>query len=800
MLMIRRSILIAILEKNCVDERSIGEEQLHLFLALRLLNCQERSVSIILELKTAEWTLRVRANKNENRLETLKKTLAARELHLPGSQILFSPPVTILLNEEAGTPEFPQSQLRLPEPVFFENKQYQFTITFSSKFKSDTAPIVKHRLRNIEEAFFFDEDSRILSGSIDFSNNVGWFRLGFGYRKDGIEKIQYVSFEVLPVKMAMEQDLAKIHKTIDSKYPLWRFSFAKQTDQELARSKQEYDHFPLLWLAHFAKLRGRLPSKLEERVKEHIDNKDDHHRYLIRSRHLSTDTPENRFIKMALSHCQKEIGHIIDIAKKNQPAPDEGRLSDSFFEELENWKKPLEQLLNQSFFSDIGRYEGMERESLVLHQRAGYSQVYRIWQQLKMYLDLFGNGAAISMKSVADLYEVWCFLAIKEILESLGLQEQSSTMSGLSKHTLEMKMENGKNSAFHLYREIDQLHVSLCHEPKFGNFKKDKTGDIYSWTTEQKPDIFLEARFGDGPTLRWIFDAKYRIDEKTGEDRAPDDAINQMHRYRDAIIHIDKKLYGQNAKSRPVLGAFVLYPGWFEKDIKTNPYHDSIEEVGIGAFPLLPGHSNHWLRAFLEKQFGTKAAVIPYPDSLQVSRSDRYLIEDSVSIPVTGTYLGQYRDLTLCANLGHLEGRTEEYTNAYKTGTADWYHVPVSTTLLKSISHRVMKETRYCAIAVQIVDSDGKHLREIAYLYEVLEIKICTRSALNLKQTGKELAADGDYWLLKLGQVTPISHPVRFDDNGRFMIFHTSADALRQGEIFEKLPHYYPNMIYDAAN
>ncbi len=87
-------------------------------------------MSIILELKTAEWTLRVRANKNENRLETLKKTLAARELHLPGSQILFSPPVAILLNEEMGTPEFSQSQLQLPEPVFLKTSNINLRLHF----------------------------------------------------------------------------------------------------------------------------------------------------------------------------------------------------------------------------------------------------------------------------------------------------------------------------------------------------------------------------------------------------------------------------------------------------------------------------------------------------------------------------------------------------------------------------------------------------------------------------------------------------------------------------------------------
>ena len=43
-------------------------------------------------------------------------------------------------------------------------------------------------------------------------------------------------------------------------------------------------------------------------------------------------------------------------------------------------------------------------------------------------------------------------------------------------------------------------------------------------------------------------------------DHIPDDAINQMHRYRDALIHLEKADDGITEKSRPVVGAFVLYP------------------------------------------------------------------------------------------------------------------------------------------------------------------------------------------------------------------------------------------------
>ena len=92
--------------------------------------------------------------------------------------------------------------------------------------------------------------------------------------------------------------------------------------------------------------------------------------------------------------------------------------------------------------------------------------------------------------------------------------------------------------------------------------------------------------------MQWIFDAKYRIADNsngTDSDKAPDEAINQMHRYRDALIYINQANDGELEKSRPILGAFVLYPGWFDEADTSNPYQDAIEAVGIGGFPLLRG-------------------------------------------------------------------------------------------------------------------------------------------------------------------------------------------------------------------
>ena len=129
--------------------------------------------------------------------------------------------------------------------------------------------------------------------------------------------------------------------------------------------------------------------------------------------------------------------------------------------------------------------------------------------------------------------------------------------------------------------------------------------------------------------MQWIFDAKYRIADNsngTDSDKAPDEAINQMHRYRDALIYINQANDGELEKSRPILGAFVLYPGWFDEANTSNPYQDAIEAVGIGGFPLLPGRDNQWLRDFLEARFGNPAKItytIPEPDQYFVGESAR---------------------------------------------------------------------------------------------------------------------------------------------------------------------------------
>lgn len=754
-----------------------------------------------------DWDLTVWTKDDETPRNRLRKTLAERGLGFPPAVIRFSPSISIASSDGDVLP--PAAEHHLPVPVFFENRQYEFDFSFSS-ISAASPPKISHWRTDVEDLFHLSRDRKSLRGSISFGNDIGWFRLCLehGGRK------QYISFEVLPTKMDLAGDYEHISNAIDKAYPLWRFSFARKTDLELASSRKAHEHFPLLWLALFRNLReyleqavrlicrsphsrllprerffrpdrlkGRLSPRLEERITEQCANGQNHRRHGIETKRLSVDTPENRFVKMVLTRSSRSLGAFLAKARVNEGVPEQGRLSRAFFEELESWRRPLEQRLAEPLFREVGDYAGMTGESLVLHHRAGYAKVYRIWQELKLYLDLFGRSASVSLKSISELYEVWCLLEIRRMLEELGFEEDFTRKARLRTKGFEKGLVDGMGTAFNMIRPADGLKIRLAHEPCF-----DRRGNsgIFSFTTPQKPDILLEATFTDSRRIRWVFDAKYRIapDDDKEFDLIPEDAVNQMHRYRDALIHRSKTDDGDDEKSRPVVGAYVLYPGWFGDEKGDNPYGLWIDEVGIGGFPLLPGRENRWLKEFLRGKFGT-AAVQP-PDA------DEHLLHESVRIPPTGLKLERYSDLTLAVSLGSTAGRDKNYVARFLEGTAGWYHLPVSTSDKKS-PRAVMRELRYCAVALHKPGHEG---RLIEYLYDVKSVTLAKRCSLTVEQSGKiDPGNENEYWLFELGPARPLSRPVQISGVRPFRFRLTSSQGMLAGKPWQELEERYLGVI-----
>ena len=761
----------------------------------------------LLKLETLHWRLVVWSKDISQSQKQLTQTLHARNKTTPSTVLRFNPSLYFADLDCRENEYYIDGN-----PLFFENKLYEFDFQFLAG-RISGEPIIKHRLQTVEDAFHYSGNS--LRGSVNFGNHIGWFKLLLNYQSNEKNVEQAISFEVLPTKMDVSTDLANIQQIIDAQYPLLHFSFAQKTEQELGRSRKPHERFALLWLSQFESLRlelekgikkilqaphsqllprtrklradqlkRRIPSKLEEQVCSALANKEIDRRYKLDTKVLSVNTPENRFIKMVLTQCVRELSAFVCRVKQNDAAPENSRLSSYFFEQINSWKTPLERDLNRPFFREIGDYHGLNRESLVLHQKAGYANVYRVWQQLKLYLDVFSQHASISIKSVAELYEVWCVLELRRMLiDDLGFVELKSRKADLYKKGVEVALHDGMGAAFNLQR--GGIKIRLAHEPLFKSTNNPKVGRIYSWITSQKPDILLEAEFDNGDKIRWIFDAKYRIatDENT-VDYAPDDAINQMHRYRDALIHIHQAENGWQEKTRPIFGAFVLYPGWFNNNENQNPYEEAIKEIGIGAFPLLPNSKKHWLRDFLIDQFG---CIDNKHDEYKNRSADHFYVQEPARISYTGMELLKYKDLSLVVALG--PDRNKTYLDNFKQGKAKWYHTPLKTTVAKKIQLSAMQEVKYCAFVVYC--SDTKQ-RRIDYVYEVISVQLVERKDINSNQAGVPVKNVNDkYWLFNLGRSNKMLLSIDVSGSRDFKFQLVKIDELVKATTWDELPSHY---------
>jgi hypothetical protein len=546
------------------------------------------------------------------------------------------------------------------QPSVFENTTYTLTLVPGPGWRivSVQHPIRQEVGDSLERV---GDEPGLWHGTLNTGNDIGWFPLEITVcprAATGPVRTDRVAWQVWPLKLDYGTDFKVMTERIEEVYPLWLFRFDTPTTHDAGKGSRR-DSFLLMWFAQFDRLwcqldrglrtivrsphmtlegqpaflradrlRGRLGHRLEQQVA--AGRNQPNHKYGVELWRSSRDTPENRFVLHVIGQSLKGLERFLELVE----GPG---LSTSFRDLMGARIRSVQSFRAQPLFRGVAPFTGLKRESPVLHHRAGYSEVYRVWLELRHQLEFFATvpTGRIGMRSVNDIYEVWCFLEVRRILNDLGFTERTHRSPRWRTQGAQRELVDGMGASF-TFDGPDGLAVRLSHEPTFGKTRGD---GLRSYTVSQRPDIVLEADLPDsveGPKkLIWIFDAKYRLKtaaddpdgsrdgERGGEWLVPPDALDQMHRYRDSIV----LRYGEG-KSRPVLSAFALYPGPTDQrqELQSNPYWAGIEEVGIGAFPLVPGRENLWLKEYLRRCF------LPFSgwEPAQV------LNQDSVRIPVTG--------------------------------------------------------------------------------------------------------------------------------------------------------------------
>ena len=500
-------------------------------------------------------------------------------------------------------------------PVFFENKEYFIGINL--KNNSIENPKISSRIKELEEKFFFRKEIRFLAGTINFGNDLGKSDLILSYSINSTIKRIKFEFEVFPTKLDYKNDYLKIIKDIEKNYPYLVLDFLKKTYSSFNTGYAP--NTDLIWWQVFgclykdfinstnlilSKPHSRITTivkyttadkvknwspKLEE---EYFQNKkNSSKKYRIENKVLTTNTIENQFFKFAIVNTTERYKRVKEYIESRYSKS----ISPSFKIEVNAIEKELENLKMNPFFKSIDNFNGIRQESLVLQKATGYSTLYRSWIMLNSGLKFLDGIQKIETKNIAELYQIWCFLEIKSILQKLLKKDKPDDveLAEIQVDDFVFKIERGVKSKVS-FKDKNGDIIDLYHDFSYSLNENDEN---LSYTISQKPDIVLRISRRDlieNYKMTYLFDAKYRLasdDKENSPELPPDDAINQMHRYRDAIYFTNTET---ELPEKEVIGAYVLFPGSGDiNSIKDYNYSKSIDKINIGAFPLVPNDNKN---------------------------------------------------------------------------------------------------------------------------------------------------------------------------------------------------------------
>ena len=564
--------------------------------------------------------------------------------------------------------------------VFFDNAEYPIWVEFGSHVSKAQFGSM---LQADNDRFSFR--GHTLAGFINYGNEIGRSELQLVYNVGKEQRHFKLGYEVLSTKLNYHEHWKKIIEDIEAEYRMLSLDYMKRTFHGFTPDTTG-ETPELIWWSIFAKeqetfikacrsiierprrrLRGyevylradklkRVPTNIENELAEH--RKEQAHLYHIEEHIQSNDTQENRFLKYALG----QIAGKYETLKRRIEAIK--NTSDTLKKEMDAVQRELTHLKRHPFFRTVGRFKGLTQESLVLQRATGYSQVYRTWNLLRRAYSLNDGMYRLQSKDIATLYEIWCFIEVSHIVkEQLGIDVDVDHRNRMEMNgVFTWELGKGEHSRI-LFRKDGVELAELVYNPKHTEKENDSISmeHLVVPTVPQKPDIVLQLTKDDiekGMKMTYLFDAKYRINDRTNEgvDTPPDDAINQMHRYRDAIYYKDNQEADGKLK-KEVIGGYILFPGNGDPlEVAKAKFQQSLDEVNIGAFPLRPNdvENRKLLEHFIKELINMKSATTI-----------------SKVIPQKGTFM-EVGDRVLIGLVR--ESSRKNYLKKFEDGKADLYY------------------------------------------------------------------------------------------------------------------------------
>ena len=322
------------------------------------------------------------------------------------------------------------------------------------------------------------------------------------------------------------------------------------------------------------RLRGRLPRRIAETVTTPTD-----------------DTPINRAIKGILAQVVRDLSRIATLAQSTD-APDIAR-------QAEDLRESVRRRLRGELWRNLT--PSPVRNAYPPAAHPAYRFVFDQWRRYRrsFAFDWTNPVFTLPARETWILYEYRCLFAVADALRHLGFQAISAEGFAVSRSGLTFDIEKGRTSRL-TFQKTGMPRVTLSYNPNFPRQDTKSAGGWRSRSHTLRPDMTLEV---NGRLL--IFDAKFKTyaepDANQSTWRFRDGALlpdlQQMHTYRDAIIH--------GGETNVVSEAWLLYAGRRDTanpNIVAYPHSIPLQPFGtgrVGALLLRPGQEPESLRAFL---------------------------------------------------------------------------------------------------------------------------------------------------------------------------------------------------------
>ena len=531
-----------------------------------------------------------------------------------------------------------KSQKIQTEPLFFEQQQYEILIESKN---SEEKLSFWHENKNIrEDVSNVGSHKNLLSGILNFGNDIGYSDLIICSEKKEVLRIR---IEVFPSKISYKEDYKALIQDVTTEVYNLIFDFLKKTysqfgiNSETKASPAEFYSIIERIFKDFERAinivlrsphhiletkREILPSykakRTDSRSKKWIQNHPEFikkegqlynvQKILTPRKQITYDTKENQFLKFILMSTKQKLNNF----EVNYKLLGDN-VQPEIITKIHRMIGSVDKYLNTSFLSEVSVSNTSNLMSLVFTMAPGYREIYRYYLMIQHGLSLTGDMFNLSLKDVAELYEYWCFIKINRILKDKKYTLETPDILKVETRGVTVNLQKGKTSTVRYLNPKNDEIIEVSYNP---SERKSPTGP-------QKPDNVLSIQKKGSSVYQYVFDAKYRIDNGTDsndpERQTPgpkEDAINTMHRYRDAIVceALDSKKFNLE---RSMFGAYVLFPYNNEEEYKKHKFYKSIEKVNIGGLPFLPSATT-LVQNFLEEliedspDYAFKRSVLPY--------------------------------------------------------------------------------------------------------------------------------------------------------------------------------------------